>query len=195
LRIGSFRRFCGCGHPATGRCYPGRWTSSSCAGIPSPSSHQEDVLVINPQPLRGLTGSRPAGQVEPGDGRRIVRRPAGAAAGYWARPSPGRCRQPAAGGGGAGLAGGVALEAADDLRLGFSFAGAAFGVGAGGRVGTQAGEHDPPQRMVGLAVAAGVEPVADGFCPTMPGSGRHRTGAPRRPKSAAAGGDLPRRVA
>jgi hypothetical protein len=54
------------------------------------------------------------------------------------------------------LAGDVALEAADYLCLGFSFCGAALGVGAGGRVGAQAGEHDPPQRVVGLAVTAGL---------------------------------------
>jgi len=49
----------------------------------------------------------------------------------------------------ADLAGGVTLQAADDLRLGFSFGRAAPGVGAGGRVRAQAGEHDPPQGMVG----------------------------------------------
>ena len=47
--------------------------------------------------------------------------------------------------------------------LDFPSAGAAFGVGAGGRVRAQAGEHDPPQGVVGLAVTAGVEPVADGL--------------------------------
>ena len=61
------------------------------------------------------------------------------------------------------LAGDVTLEAADDLRLGLSFGGAALGVGAGGRVRAQAGEHDPPQGMVGLAVTAGAEPVAGDF--------------------------------
>ena len=57
------------------------------------------------------------------------------------------------------LTGDVALQAADDLGLGLSFFGAAFDVGAGGRVRSHAGEHDPPQAMVGLPVAAGVEPV------------------------------------
>ena len=61
------------------------------------------------------------------------------------------------------LAGDVALEAADDLRLGLAFGRAALGVGAGGRVRAQAGEHDPPQGVVGLAVTAGVEPVAGDF--------------------------------
>ena len=45
-------------------------------------------------------------------------------------------------------------------RFGASFGGASFDVGAGARVGAHAGEHDPPQGMVGLAVAAAVEPVA-----------------------------------
>ena len=39
------------------------------------------------------------------------------------------------------LAGDVTLQAADDLRLGFPFRGAALGVGAGGRVRAQPGEH------------------------------------------------------
>ena len=64
---------------------------------------------------------------------------------------------------GVDLAGDVALEAADDLGLGFSFRGAPLGVGAGSRVRAEAGEHDPPQGVVGLAVAAGVEPVPDGL--------------------------------
>ena len=42
------------------------------------------------------------------------------------------------------LAGDVALEAADDFLLGFSFGCAALGVGAGSRVRAQAGEYDPP---------------------------------------------------
>ena len=64
---------------------------------------------------------------------------------------------------GVNLAGDVTLETAHDLGLGFAFCRAALGVGAGGRVGAHAGEHDPPQGMVGLAVAAGVEAVADGL--------------------------------
>src|SRR4029453_13549729 len=40
------------------------------------------------------------------------------------------------------LAGGVALEAADDLRLGLSFCRAALSVGACGRIRARAGEHD-----------------------------------------------------
>ncbi len=61
------------------------------------------------------------------------------------------------------LAGDVTLQAADDFLLGFSFGCAAFDIGAGGRVRAQAGEHDPPQGVVGLAVAARVEPAADGL--------------------------------
>src|SRR5215470_6110675 len=110
--------------------------------------------------------SRPAGHGgESGDGRRIVRRPAGfAAAEYWVRPSPGSA------GSVAGraqvridLAGDVALQAADDLGLGLSFFRAAFDIGAGGRVRSHAGEYDPPQGMVGLPVTTGVEPVAGDF--------------------------------
>jgi hypothetical protein len=59
----------------------------------------------------------------------------------------------------AGLAGDVTLEAADDFFLRQAVFSAAFDVGAGGWVGAHAGEHDPPQGMVGLAVAARVEPV------------------------------------
>jgi hypothetical protein len=48
------------------------------------------------------------------------------------------------------LAGDVTLEAADDFRFRLSFCCAALDVGAGGRVRAQAGEHDPPQRVVCL---------------------------------------------
>ena len=61
------------------------------------------------------------------------------------------------------LAGGVTLQAADDLRLGLPFGRAALGIGAGGRVRAQAGEYDPPQGVVGLAVTAGIEAVAGDF--------------------------------
>jgi hypothetical protein len=59
---------------------------------------------------------------------------------------PGRPRECALSGAEVGidLAGDVALQAADDFLLGFPFRCAAFGVGAGSRVGAQAGEHDPP---------------------------------------------------
>src|SRR5713101_7017725 len=93
---------------------------------------------------------------EAGDGRRIVSRPAGSR-----QPNigSGRPRSFGALAGGRAevavdLAGGVTLQAADDLRLGFPFGGAALGVGAGGRVRAQPGEHDPPQGMAVLAVTA-----------------------------------------
>ena len=68
-------------------------------------------------------------------------------------------------------------------RFGASFGEAARDVGAGAFVGAHAGEHDPPQGVVGLAVAAAVEPVAGRSCPTRRGSGRRRTGARRRLRS------------
>ena len=58
------------------------------------------------------------------------------------------------------FAGDVTLEAADDLFLGQAFLAAPFNVGAGRGVRAHPGDHDPPQGMIGLAVAAGVEPVA-----------------------------------
>ena len=57
------------------------------------------------------------------------------------------------------LAGDVALEDAHDLALAAPFEGAPFDVGAGARVRAHASEHDPPQGVVGLPVAAPVEPV------------------------------------
>jgi len=81
-----------------------------------------------------------------GDGRRIVRRPAGSRQPDIGSGRPRSFRALAAGRAevAAGLAGDVALEAADDLRLGLPFGGAAPGTGAGGRVRAQPGEHDPP---------------------------------------------------
>jgi hypothetical protein len=80
---------------------------------------------------------------------------------------PGRPRECGLAGGtaevGINLAGDVTLQAADDFLLGFPFGRAAFGVGTGSRIRAQTGEHDPPQGMVGLAVAARVEPAADGL--------------------------------
>src|SRR5215207_8576736 len=54
----------------------------------------------------------------------------------------------------------VALENADDLALREPFGEAALEVVAGAWLGAEAGEHDPPQRMVRLAVPAPVEPMA-----------------------------------
>ena len=60
----------------------------------------------------------------------------------------------------AGLAGGVPFQAADDLFLGDAFPGAPAGLVAGGGVGAHRGDHDPSERVAGLAVAAGAVPVA-----------------------------------
>src|SRR5580698_2821997 len=70
------------------------------------------------------------------------------------------------------LAGGVALEAADDLGLGQAFGGAPFYVGAGRGMGAHPGDDDPPQGVVGFAVAAAVEAVPGGLA----GGGRDRGG-------------------
>ena len=86
-------------------------------------------------------GSRLAGQAAPG---------ALASAGAWAQV-------------GVDLTGDVTLEAADDLFLGQALFAAPGDVGAGGRVGAHPGDHDPVQGVVGLAVAAWVEPVAGDF--------------------------------
>jgi hypothetical protein len=56
------------------------------------------------------------------------------------------------------LSGDVALEHSDDLFLGQAFFASPLYVGAGAWVCAHAGNHDVPQRCVGLAVAAGVEP-------------------------------------
>ena len=61
------------------------------------------------------------------------------------------------------LAGDVALEDAHDLGFGASFEDASFDVGAGARFGAHAGKHDAPQGVVGLPVAATVQPMADGL--------------------------------
>ena len=58
-----------------------------------------------------------------------------------------------------GLAGDVALEDPDDLPLGEALLDAAFHVAAGAGVAAHPGHDDPPERVVGLAVAAGVEPM------------------------------------
>jgi hypothetical protein len=61
-----------------------------------------------------------------------------------------------------GFAGDVAVEAADDLVAVEAFIEAVGDVAAGAGVGAESGEHDAPERMVGLAVLAPVEPVAAG---------------------------------
>ena len=68
--------------------------------------------------------------------------------------------------------------------LGESGRDASLDVGAGAGIGTHAGEHDPPQRMVGLAVAAAVESMPVGLLPGRGGQAvRHRTGSPTRPRN------------
>jgi hypothetical protein len=99
---------------------------------------------------KALIRSRSAGLWCPGDGRRIVSQASRCGSRLAGQAGPRECVL--AGGGaevGVDLAGDVALEAADDFLLGFSFGCAAFGVGAGRRVRAQAGEHDPPQGMAG----------------------------------------------
>src|SRR3954449_1691133 len=59
-----------------------------------------------------------------------------------------------------GLAGDVALEAADDLLLGLALGNPALRVGARALAVTQAADGDHVQRAVGVAVAAVVETVA-----------------------------------
>ena len=92
---------------------------------------------------------------------------------YQDRPSAGEWCQPVAGpasplgaiygvGGSevvVDLAGDVALEDPDDLSLAFAFGGAALDVGPRSRVAAHAGEGDPPERLVGVAVSAPVEAV------------------------------------
>ena len=76
----------------------------------------------------------------------------------------------------------VALEATHDLLGAFALRGAPLGVGAGGGVDAQAGERDHPQRVVGFAVVAAVEPVADGLA----GGGLDRADAAQGGKRGAA---------
>ena len=61
------------------------------------------------------------------------------------------------------LAGDVALQAAHDLAGGASFGEATRDVFAGAFVVAHAGEHDAPERMVGLAVATRVESMSCRF--------------------------------
>jgi len=130
----------------------------------------------------------------PGDGRRIVRRPAGMRQPISGSGRP-RSQGSVSGGAQAGvdLAGDVALETADDLGLRQALGGAPLDVGAGRGVGAHRGDHDRPPGVIGLAVAAGVEAVAGALTPRKRGSGRRRTDAPRPPRTAAVRGGLRRR--
>src|SRR5687768_15978844 len=72
-----------------------------------------------------------------------------------------------------GLAGDVALEAADDLLLGLALGDAPLGVGACAGAVAQAADGDHVQGAVGVAVAAVVEAVAVAAA----GGDRDRAGA------------------
>ena len=61
------------------------------------------------------------------------------------------------------LAGGVALEAADDLRLGPAFGEASLHVGAGAFAVAEPTDDDHVQRTVGLTVSTAVEAMSDGL--------------------------------
>src|SRR5262245_31776663 len=110
---------------------------------------------------QALIRSRSASRDGAGGGRRIVHRPAECGSRLWGQAAPGAWGSAGAWAQvGVDLAGDVPLEAADDLLLGQAFFGAPVDVGAGGRVGAHPGDDDPVEGVVGLAVAAGVEPVA-----------------------------------
>jgi len=79
---------------------------------------------------------------------------------------------------GVDLAGAIALETADDLCFRRALCGAPLDVGAGRGVGAHPRDHDPPQGVIGLAVAAGVEAVAGALAR---GSGDRGSSAQMRP--------------
>ena len=81
------------------------------------------------------------------------------------------------------FAGDVAFEAADGVAAGFAFAAAARGVGLGAFVAAQADHGDAPEGLVGVAVAAAVEAVADG----LPGGGCDGAGAAEGGEAGVAG--------
>ena len=60
------------------------------------------------------------------------------------------------------LAGDVALEAAQDVELGQALLGPALDIGPSGWVAVHADQGDAPQGVVGVAVAAAIQPVAVG---------------------------------
>jgi hypothetical protein len=81
-----------------------------------------------------------------------------------------------------GLACDVALQAADDLALGFALTGASGGVGLGAGAVAQATDGDRVQGAVGVAVTAIVQPVARGAS----GGRGDRAGAAERGERAVA---------
>src|SRR6266487_6769155 len=77
------------------------------------------------------------------------------------------------------LAGEVALEAADHLPASLALLEPAGHVGLGAGVVAQPHHHDAVQGGVGLAVAAAVEPVADGLAGAgLTGEAPHRAAKP-----------------
>ena len=80
------------------------------------------------------------------------------------------------------LSGDVSFQAADDLSAGFAFGLAFLDVCDGGRVVAHTNRCDAPECVVGLAVAAAVEPVSyglpggrlDGTCAAQGSEGRFR---------------------
>ena len=91
------------------------------------------------------------------------------------------------------LAGDVAFQDAHDLAGGEPFVGATRDVFAGAFIAAHAREHDPPQRMVRLAVPAGVESVTDRSCLTMRARVRRHTDARTRLRFSVGAGCRPRR--
>src|SRR6266513_1361803 len=105
-------------------------------------------------------------------GRQIGSRPArGAAADMRARPSRELRGSGAVAEVAVDLAGDIPLQAADDLPLRQALLGAPLDIGPGRGMRAHPGDHDPPQRLAGLAVAAAVEPVPAG---DLAGGGRDR---------------------
>src|SRR5690606_12238515 len=126
-------RSAGCTPPSTSRCPRGSWTSP-------PSSPQRADQEQHPRLVtRHVTRPTPVCPAETPHSSTFTGR---------------QLRNPGAGD--------VAFEAADDVFFGEAFGGAAFDVGAGGRVVAHAGEHDPVEGGVGLPVSSPVEPVAAG---------------------------------
>ena len=69
------------------------------------------------------------------------------------------------------LAGDVALQTAHDVELGQALVGPPLHIGPGRRVAAHPDQGDPPQGVVGVAVAAAIQPVAVG-----PARGRRHGG-------------------
>ena len=60
------------------------------------------------------------------------------------------------------LAGDVAFQTAQDVELGQALLGPPLDLGPGRWMATHADQGDPPQRVVGMAVAAAIQPVTVG---------------------------------